>query len=65
MKTYKREVKMASSFGGSMDRNEEGMGLGFDIHHYESVNIRISEWISVFERQNVVVFNFFNFFKYD
>ena len=45
-----------------MDRNEGGMGLGFDIHHYESVNIRISEWISVFERQNVVVFNFFNFF---
>ena len=43
MKTYKREVKMASSFGDSMDRKEGGKGLGFDIHHYESVNIRISE----------------------
>ena len=44
IKTYKREVKMASSLGGgSMDRNEGGMGLGIDIHHYESVNIRISE----------------------
>ena len=43
IKTYEREVKMASSFGSFMDRDEGGMGLGFDIHHYESVNIRISE----------------------